>query len=164
MSFQCHLYKYNQAKWLKDGFMFLKHKETNNGSVSKVQNLDFYCGGCAKLTTGLKILSGFQSVCTSPSALCSLLPPFVSIPPQLISLMGLTCVSLLPRPLVYRSQAFLVLAATLSGLLTEQWFRIWERNLRFDRVFLVFCVLRFCLMILCLCRDFRLPSFWFWTK
>lgn len=122
MSFQCHLYKYNQVKWLKDGFMFLKHKETNNGSVSKVRNLDFYCGGYAKLTTGLNILSGCQSVCTFPSALCSLRPPFVSILPQVISLMCLTCVSLLPRPLVDISQAFLVLVASLSGLLSEQWF------------------------------------------
>lgn len=86
-------------------------------------------------------------------------PAFAPFPHQVVSLVSHLC--LLPRPLVYIRQAFLMLVATLSGLVSEQWFSICGET----------CVLTFCFlfpgfwdfacMILYLCCDFCLSSFWF---
>lgn len=86
-----------------------------------------------------------------------LLTPFCSFSTLVNSLMGLTCVSLF-RPLVYMSQVFLPLAASLSGLFSKWGSSV--SSLRGSCVLtFISWILRFSLLVLYLCCEVCLPAF-----
>lgn len=66
----------------------------------------------------VSFISCFILIVSSFDIVSILLPPFVLFPPHVVSLMCLTCVWLLPRPLVYISQIFCPQPPTLSSCLS----------------------------------------------
>lgn len=140
-------------------FMFIKRKETNNLALGQFQKYKTWTFIVPNWRQAWKFCQCFNRFvlfllfCAVCTCLCSF-PASGHFP-------HVSHLCLLPRPLVYISQAFRMLVATLSGLVSKQWFSICGET----------CVLTFCFlfpgfwdfacMILYLCCDFCLSSFWF---